>query len=192
MIRVNLLGLPKTKKRAPVVTMQGGRWIAFFVAVLVVVGAVQFLRYGHLRNEEQRLTKLVQDEQAEKSRLETVRSEYDRLLQQKELLVKRTEIIEGLKAKQAGPARLLDSIASTVTHTETLWLTNYEQVGPKVTIEGAALSAKAVADFMTHLKDSKAFSDMNLKETVQDPSEKELRKFLFTLNGELAEATPTT
>ncbi len=192
MIRVNLLGLPKRRKRAPVVTLQGGRSLALLIAVLVLVAIIQFIRYGRLQDDDKELSKLVLDRQTEKIRLEGVRSEYERLLKQKELLAKRTNIIEGLKAKQSGPARLLDALAGTVSDTDTLWLTNYEQTGQKVTIEGVAMSAKAVADFLTHLKESKAFSDMELKETFQDNTVKDLQKFLFTVNGQLASPPPTT
>lgn len=192
MIRVNLLGLPKKRVRAPVVTLQGGRSLALLVAVLMVIAAVQFLRYRKLGQDEALLTKLVRDRQAEKVRLEGVRTEYEKLLAQKELLAKRTNIIEGLKAKQSGPAKLLTALVNTVSNTDTLWLTNYEQVGQKVTIEGVALNAKAVADFLTHLKSSNAFSEMDLKETFQDSTEKDLQKFVFTVNGQLAPQSPIT
>jgi len=190
MIRVNLLGLPKPKKRAPVVVMDGARSAILLAVILVIVAAVQFVRYNRLQAETTRLEKLVQDERAEKARLEVIRAEYDRFAAQKELLLKRINIIEGLKAKQAGPSRLLATIASTVSNTDTVWLTNFEQAGQKITIEGAAFSPKAVADFLTQLKDSKAFSDVDLKETYQDSAVKELQKFLFTVNGELVEPAP--
>jgi Tfp pilus assembly protein PilN len=192
MIRVNLLGLPKPKKRAPMVVMDGARSAVLLVIVLLVVGAAQFFRYNRLQAEQKRLTKLVADETAEKARLELVRAEYDKFAAQKALLTKRINIIEGLKAKQAGPSRLLQTIASTVSNTDMLWLTLFEQAGQKVTIEGAAMSPKAVADFLTQLKDSKAFSDVDLKETYQDNTVKELQKFVFTVNGELVAPAPTT
>lgn len=192
MIRVNLLGLPKQVKRAPVVSIEGGRVLIIFALVCALIAGAQFFRYNMLQLEDQRLTEQIQESKAEKARLENVRAEYEKLLSQKELLVKRTEIIEQLKAKQAGPSKLLNALASTVGKTETLWLTHYEQTGTKVLIEGTAMSSKAVADFLTNIKDSKAFAEMDLKETFQDSAEKEIRKFDFTLNGQLASSTPTT
>ena len=192
MIRVNLLGLPKKKQHAPVVTLQGGRSLVLLLVVVILIAVVQVFRYGRLQQEDARLTILIRDQQTEKVRLEGVKLEFEKLVKQKELLAKRTNIIEGLNAKRSGPSKLLTALASTVSNTDTLWLTNYEQVGQKVTIEGIALSPKAVADFLTHLKDSKAFSEMDLKETVQDSAVKELQKFLFTVNGQLALQSPTT
>ena len=192
MIRINLLGLPKPKKRKPIVTLQGWRSLVLLAAVLMLTGVVQFLRYGRLQDDGKRIAKLIADRTAEKNRLEGVRSEYEKFSRQKELLQKRINIIEGLKEKQAGPARLLDTLASTVSSSDTVWLTNFEQSGKRVTIEGVAFSAKAVADFLTHLKESKAFSVMDLKETFQDNTVKDLRKFVFTVNGQLAGPEPKT
>jgi len=192
MIRVNLLGVPKPKRRAPVVTLQGGRSLALLVVVLVLVAVIQVFRYGRLQERDKTLTKLVRDRQTEKIRLEGVRTEYEKLLKQKELLAKRTDIIEGLKDKQTGPSHILDALATVVSDTDALWLTNYELSGQKVIIEGFAFSPRAVADFLTLLKDTKAFSEMDLKETFQDNTVKELRKFVFTLNWELAGSLPNT
>ena len=192
MIRVNLLGLPKPKKRAPVVTMEGSRSLILLLVVLALVVLVQFYRYGRLQTESTVLAKKVQDEQAEKLRLEGIRGAVEKFTSQKELLTKRINIIEGLKARQSGPARLLDMLADTVSKTDSLWLTSFEQAGQKITIEGMALNAKAVADFLTQLKESKAFSDVDLKETFQESPVKESQKFVFTVNGQLVGATPAT
>src|SRR3954470_11243771 len=116
MIRVNLLGLPKKKSRAPVVTLQGQRSIALLALIVVAVGAVQFYRFGKLQQEETRVTRLIRDRPAEKVRLEGVRGDYERLLKQKDQLAKRTNIIEGLKAKQSGPSKLLAMLVATVTN----------------------------------------------------------------------------
>jgi type IV pilus assembly protein PilN len=196
MIRVNLLGLPKPKKRVkPVITLDGGRLLVLLVVVLILVAVIQFMRYGRLQDEDKKFTRLIQDEQAEKVRLQGMRAEYEKFSQQKDLLTKRINIIEGLKAKQNGPMQLLNMIASTVSDTNSLWLTSFTQTGQRITIDGIALNAKAVADFMTHLKATKAFSDIELKETYQDAAGKEAReipKFLFTVNVQLANSAPTT
>jgi Tfp pilus assembly protein PilN len=156
------------------------------------VAGVEYLHYVRLQKQDKELTVQIQQLQAEKTRLEVIRADYEKFSRQKELLQKRIGIIEGLKAKQSGPMHLLETIATTVTHTDALWLTNFDQAGQKITIEGVALSAKAVADFLTQLKESKAFSEMDLKETMQDPAAKEIPRFTFTVNGQLASAAPNS
>jgi Tfp pilus assembly protein PilN len=164
------------------------------VVVLVLVAVVQFVRYGQLQSEQTKLTRMVQEGQAEKARLQGIRTEVEKFQSQKDLLQKRINIIEDLKAKQAGPVKLLDLLASTVTKVESVYLTNFDQTGQRVTIEGFARDPKAVADFLTQLKGTNTFSEMDLKETFQDANSKETQKFLFTVNGELATPvkTPTT
>ena len=192
MIRVNLLGLPKPKKRATAVSIEGGRTLGILAVVLLLVAGVEYFHYGRLQKQDRDLAVQIQQLQAEKTHLEVIRSDYDRFSRQKELLQKRIGIIEGLKAKQAGPMHLLDTLATTVTNSDMLWLTNFDQAGQKITIEGVALNAKAVADFMTQLKESKAFSEMDLKETFQEPSAKDIPRFNFTVNGLLANAAPNS
>jgi type IV pilus assembly protein PilN len=192
MIRVNLLGLPKPKKRAAAVSFEGGKTLGILAVVLLLVAGLEYVHYGRLQKLDKDLAVQVQKLQAEKTRLEVIRSDYERFSRQKELLQKRIGIIEGLKAKQAGPMQLLDTIATMVTHTDMLWLTNFDQAGQKITIEGVALSAKAVADFLTQLRESKAFSEMDLKETFQDPSAKDIPRFNFTVNGQLANPAPNS
>jgi Tfp pilus assembly protein PilN len=192
MIRVNLLGLPKPKRRAAAVSFEGGKTLGILGAVLLLVAGAEYFHYGRLQKQDKDLAVQIQKLQAEKSRLEVMRADYEKFSRQKELLQKRIGIIEGLKAKQAGPMNLLNTLATTVTHTDTLWLTNFDQVGQKITIEGVALSAKAVADFLTQLKESKAFSEMDLKETFQEPAAKDIPRFTFTVNGQLANAAPTS
>ena len=193
MIRVNLLGLPKPKrKRGAAVSFEGGKTLGILGAVLLLVAGVEYFHYGRLQKQDKELTVQIQERQAEKTRLEVIRADYERFSRQKELLQKRIGIIEGLKAKQAGPINLLNTLATTVTQTDMLWLTNFDQAGQKITIEGVALSAKAVADFLTQLKESKAFSEMDLKETFQEPTAKDIPRFVFTVNGQLAKSAPNS
>jgi len=82
MIRVNLLGLPKPKKRAPVVTLEGSRSLVLLIVVLVLVALVQFYRYGVLQEDEKKLAKTILDQQAEKIRLESIRGEVEKFAAQ--------------------------------------------------------------------------------------------------------------
>ena len=188
MIRVNLLGLPKARKRAraPVVTMEGSRSLILLVVVAVLVAGIQFYRYRSLQAENVRLGEEIQRLTAEKANLDRIKVEYETFSKRKELLTKRISIIEGLKAAQTGPVRLLNMLATTVANTDQLWLVAFEQIGRKVTIEGIAMNPKAVADFLTRLKSSRSFAEMDLKETLQDVNTKDMTIFTFTLNGELA------
>ncbi len=193
MIRVNLLGISrKTRKRlrAPVITLGGGLTLGLLVAVLVVVAAVQFFRYRGLQSEIAQLDQQIQSLQREKADLSRVQGEYETNLRRRDLLTQRINIIEGLRAKQSGPAQLLDALATTITASNAVWLIGFEQTGNQIKIEGVALSVKAVADLLTRLLGTQTFAAMDLTETSQDLAEKEFGKFNFVLTGQLAPPPP--
>ncbi|MBI3896061.1 MAG: PilN domain-containing protein [Acidobacteria bacterium] len=196
MIRVNLLGVGRAKKKraaiaAPTITLGGGRTLILLVVVLVAVAGMQYWRYRGLQSESAGLDTQKQQLEREKADLARIRAEYDTFSQRKDELTRRINIIEGLKAQQTGPINLLDMLSSTVSATDSLWLTAIEQAGQNLTIEGVALNARAVADFMTRLAASQMFSEVDLKEAFQDTSDRETVKFNFTLIGQLkAPASP--
>lgn len=194
MIRVNLLGVPRAKKRVrvPVITVGGRFALILLVVVLVAVAGLQYWRYRGLESEIARLDKQIEDLQREKADLSRIKSEYDTNIQRREQLTHRINVIEDLKARQAGPVQLLDVLATTVAATDSLWLTAFEQKGQTVTIEGVAMNVKAVADLLTRLKGTNLFADVDLKEAYQDASMQDITSFIFTLTGELAAPTLAT
>ena len=188
MIRVNLLGVAKAKKRrvrAPIIEPGGGLVLGLLFGVVVVVAAVQYYRYGKLVEEGIQLDQQVQRLTAEKAELAQVQAQYETFSRRKELLQARINIIEQLKAQQSGPVILLNTLASSVSATESLWLTGFQKTGTKVSVSGLALSMRAVADFMTRLKASNTFLDVNLKETAQETA-RGSQSFTFTVETELA------
>ena len=196
MIRVNLLGLPRAraKRRAhvPVVTVGGRLALILVVVVLVGVAAVQYWRYSGLLSEIARLDHEIEQLQREKADLGRLKAEYDTNMQRREQLTHRINVIEELKARQSGPAQLLNVLATVVSQAGSVWLTSFEQKGRNITIEGVALNVKAVADLLTRMKGSDLFSNVDLKEAAQDASVKDFTSFDFTLTGELAAPALTT
>ena len=93
-------------------------------------------------------------------------------------------MIDQLRADQAGPVNLLNTIGNTVNNTDAVWLVNMNESGSSIAIDGMALSTQAVANLMTNLKRSGYFKTVEIKETIQDPSFKQAQAFTFTLNCE--------
>ena len=56
--------------------------------------------------------------------------------------------------------------------------------GPNVAIDGTALSSDAVANLITNLQKTGYFKNIEIKETFQDDSVKEMQAFQFTLTCE--------
>lgn len=189
MIRVNLLGLPKQRKKSaramPTISMEGSRALILMIIVLVAVAGFQYYRYRGLQREGADLATKLQELERERADLSRIKEEYDRFSQRKELMTRRIGIIEELKARQTGPIKLLDVFASTVSQTESLWILSFEQTGDKISIEGETTNARAVADFMTRLFASQAFATVELAETAQDAGVKDAVRFLFKLEVQL-------
>src|SRR5205807_8468615 len=97
-------------------------------------------------------------------------------------------MIDQLRANQSGPVNVLYRIGNTVNGTEAGWLNNMKDLGTSVDIEGMALSTDAVANLMTNLQKTGFFKNIEIKETYQDDTFKEMQAFQFTLTCEKAKS----
>ena len=98
------------------------------------------------------------------------------------------DVIDQLRANQSGPVELLNSIGETVNNTEAVWLSTMKDMGNSVDIEGMALSTDAVANLIQNLQKSGHFKNIEIKETYQDESVREMQAFQFTLTCEKAKS----
>lgn len=195
MIRVNLLGVPKSKRRrvrAPMVLVApgGALILGVLLGILVLVAGVQWWRYNALQSESVQLNQKIQALQREKAELAQVQAQYETFSKRKDLLTARINIIEQLKSQQSGPVALLDTLASSVSASDAVWLTNFNKTGDKVSINGVALNMKAVADLITRLMSTGTFKELDLKQVQQDTAH-EYESFNFTLEAQLAGAAPS-
>jgi Tfp pilus assembly protein PilN len=71
-----------------------------------------------------------------------------------------------------------------VSRTDTLWLVSVERKGDALTINGAAGSLNAVANYITQLRRSGYFQSVEIKESHQDESNKTVQIFLFSLTAQ--------
>jgi len=94
-------------------------------------------------------------------------------------------VIDELKEAQKGPMNLLNLVADTVNKTDAVWLDAMTDDGKALDFTGMALSADAVADLMSNLRKTGAFKTVEIKETSQDSSVKELQAFKFELICEI-------
>ena len=80
--------------------------------------------------------------------------------------------------------RLFSNNDDTVNKTEAVWLNTMKDAGASIDIEGYALSSDAVATLIANLQKTGYFKNVEIKETSQDASIKEMQAFLFTLTCE--------
>lgn len=192
MIRINLLGIPRKTKggrrpSAPSIPGEGSS------TVVLIVGFVGLLLVGILGSwyyvTQMQRPKLQADLQkaiAENQRLADVKVRYEASQRKADMFKRRLKVIDDLKEAQKGPFEMLNRIADTVNKTDAVWLEAMTDDGKAIDFTGMALSADAVADLMSNLRKSGAFKSVEIKETAQDNTVKELQAFKFELICEKA------
>lgn len=163
-----------------------------FAAVLLVVLGVQYWRYTGLQAEGVVLDEQIQQLTEEEQRLAAIRARYDTNIARRDHLERRIAIINDLEERRSGPVPLLTMLATTVSNTESLWLTGFDQTGQSVLIEGIALNMDAVRYFLTQLQRTNTFSNVDMEEAREDSTAKEVKKVIFRFTAQLAAAAPAT
>jgi len=190
MIRINLLGQTRPKaSRRPVDT--GAAMPLVFIGAGILLGALFLFYFYHswqtqLNDENARIKQL----QSQKTELEQIKLQVEAFEKQKQVLQQRVGTIEQLQKDRVGAQELLDQIANTVSRAENLWLTSMTKKGSAVTLEGSSASINSVANFITALKRSGYFQNIEIKESKQDDRNTAVQTFLFTINVEIAPSGP--
>jgi len=190
MIRINLLGIPKTKRgkrpSAPVSTGEGPSTAMLIVVFIVLLGAGLYGWWFFVNKQKDQLTADLQKEQLENARLADVKRKYEDQKRKADQFEQRARIIDQLKQAQTGPVSLLNMVADTITKTDAVWLEAMTDDGRNIDFTGLALSPDAVANLMANLEKTGKFKTVEIKETSQDISVKELQAFKFELICEKA------
>jgi type IV pilus assembly protein PilN len=196
MIRINLLGVPKPKssKKASAVTMPtfdvGGAFSPLLkvAAVVAIAGVINVGYWYRLDREKKSLeVKMRQAEQTNRE-LADIKARYLERQKQADAYKRRVDVIDQLRAGQAGPVSLLATIGETVNHTEAVWLSSLQDQGTSVAINGMALSNEGVANLITNLQKTGYFKNIEIKESIQDATIKDMQAFQFTLTCEKAKS----
>jgi type IV pilus assembly protein PilN len=187
MIRINLLGISKPRRRSGVavpaaIKAPNVAMIAGVLAVLTLGG--NYAWYWMLSHEASQIKVQMQREDEKNRRLADVRARYTELEKQKNEYEHRVNVINELAKKKQGPADLLSTVADTVNRTDAVWLKSMKEDGSAIDLEGMALSVNAVATLMQNLRNTGYFRSVEIKETFQDDTVKEVQAFAFTLTCE--------
>lgn len=172
MLRINLLPVRKIKQQ-----FFAKQQLKFFgiaagalLLVLLVYGWILFSTVDSLMTENKRL-------EARKQELAKILDEIKELEKKKDLIKKQTETIKNLAKTSALTAHLLDAVAKE-TPNERMWLTNIDQSGNTMKIDGMALDNQTVAEYMKKLEDSPYISDVTLTDSrLQNYSGRNLKSF---------------
>jgi Tfp pilus assembly protein PilN len=195
MIKINLLETAKGKgKRGggsgpSMPTMELGDMGSPKLKVLVMVVLVGLVNLG-IWYRSDRLSKeiAVKMKVAEQKNRELadVKARFIERQNQANAYKRRVDVIDGLRANQLGPVNLMAMMGETVNNTEAVWLSRMDDQGSTVNLEGMALSPDAVANLIANLQKTGFFRTVEIKETYQDDTVKDMQAFQFTLTCDKA------
>jgi type IV pilus assembly protein PilN len=160
MIRINLLSQKEAQLAAGRRRQVSIALLSATLALLVMV--VPYVLQGL---EMSRLQTEIDDLSAEVAKLNQQAREVRDLERRRAELKAKLEVIDQLKAKRVGPARMLADLSGATP--EKLWLIDFTDVGSVATVTGMALDNQTIATFMRQLQDSKYFYEVDLVETSQ-------------------------
>ncbi|MGA7218523.1 MAG: PilN domain-containing protein [Candidatus Sulfotelmatobacter sp.] len=193
MIKINLLENSKGKSKRggggnpAMPTMEMGDFGSPKLKVLIVVLVAGLLNFGYwyrLDQQEKSIAKQIAAADQKNRELSDVKARYLERQRQADNYKRRVDVIDSLRAGQGGPVNLLAMLGETVNGTEAVWLSKMDDQGANVSLEGTALSANAVASLISNLQKTGFFKAVEIKETYQDDTIKDMQAFQFTLTCE--------
>jgi Tfp pilus assembly protein PilN len=195
MIRINLLGAQKGKNKrsaaSSAAVMEVGDVGSPKLKVLVVLVLAALVNVGYwyqLDKQHRDIAAKMDVAMRKNAELADVKARYLERQREAENYKRRVDVIDQLRAAQSGPVDLLNTVGQTVNNTEAVWLNSMKDQGASIDIDGMALSTDAVASLISNLQKTGHFKNIEIKETYQDDSYKEMQAFNFTLTCEKAKS----
>jgi Tfp pilus assembly protein PilN len=174
MIKINLLLARKEKRKAAF----GKELIVLIVSVVLLLGTLVFIQWELSKKKEDtyaQITKTRNDIAYYKS----LTTEVEKKKEEQRMLQNRLDIINSLRKQKASPAKVLDELS--IDKPEKLQLESLKKEGTKLGMEGIALDDETIANFMTSLRKSKLFKNVDLVVSEQvEQSKMKFKKFILS------------
>jgi type IV pilus assembly protein PilN len=174
MIKINLLLARKEKKKV------GMRKELIILVLAVALLFVLLIVIQRITDKEMEDT-LVQISETKKeiNYYKSLMTEVTKAKEAQKILQDKLNIINSLRKGKASPARVLDELS--IDKPEKIQVESLKKEGSKLGIEGIALDDETVANFMTNLRKSKLFKNVDLIVTEQTEQSKiKLKKFVLS------------
>lgn len=178
MIKINLLIARKEKRK------MGGRKdiVVFVVALVCLTGLLLFLQWRIGKVREDTFAK-IQKTKEDIKYYEMLISQAQKDKENQKTLQEILDVIRSLRKEKSFASRVLDEVS--VQKPEKLQLESMKKEASKLQIEGVALDDETVANFMTNLRKSRVFRNVDLVGSEQfEQSKVKLKK--FTLSCEIS------
>jgi Tfp pilus assembly protein PilN len=154
------------------------------LAIVVIVGLANLGYWYRLDHETQAIAAKMKVAEQKNRELADVKARFLERQTQANAYQRRVDVIKQLHEGQTGPVNLMAMLGETINNTEAIWLNKMDDTGPSVNLEGMALSTDAVANLIANLQKTGFFRTVEIKETYQDETIKDMQAFQFTLTCE--------
>jgi Tfp pilus assembly protein PilN len=161
-IRINLAPVEARTRRGPGFSFPVPSFnlgILFGILYVLAAGSIGYY-WLSLQAEETRVIADVDRLTRELSSLKATLGQGAAVKGQLTEVKRRVDILEELTKGQARPIALLDTFADTVPRD--LWITSLEQKESVLKLSGTAFTTTAVSDFMSNLKGTGKFKDVDI------------------------------
>lgn len=171
MMRINLLGVPKTV--APTAVVEGEPAVAseaFIVGgvLFVALFLVTVIFYWSLSRDITSLTQDLQAQKTEQARLAGVRAQVAQYELQLNELKRQQTVIHDLQNSRTGPVELMQALGLTADKSNDLYLLSVNTSGDRLVLDGQANTPDSIANFMAALSQSGSFDDVQLRKSYED------------------------
>jgi type IV pilus assembly protein PilN len=174
MIKINLLKARKEKKRIGV-----RKEMVVFILAMVVLLALLFVVHWFIGSEKEKTVAQITNTKKEIEYYKSLRTEFEKAKEQQKILQDKLNVINMLRKEKASPAKVLDELS--IDKPEKVYFESVKKDGSRLGIEGVALDDETVANFMTNLRKSKLFKNVDLIVTEQiEVSKIPLKKFILS------------
>jgi len=183
MIRINLLGQARPKATKSAVPLEATVQLIFVLVALAASFLVLGITYYQQKSELDKTNAKISALRAEKASLEQVKQDVERFESQKTVLQQRIDVIEQLQKNRTGGQDLLQMVANTVVRVDELWLTNLSRSTNALNVEGEAGSINAVANFITQMKRSGYFDNVEIQEAKENDVRPGVETYSFKMTA---------
>ena len=174
MIKINLLLARKEKKRVGL----RKEIVVLILSVVLLVALIILFQWRLEKETEETLAKISKTKK-DIAYYKSLTTEVEKKKEEQKMLQNRLNIINSLRKEKATPAKVLDELS--IDKPEKLHLESLKKDGSKLRIEGIALDDETIANFMTNLRKSKLFKNVDLIVSEQvEQSKVKLKKFILS------------
>jgi len=173
MIKINLLREGKGRGEGPRRGKKELLVLILSVGLLLVLFGVDQWRVSKAMEET---SAEIANAEKEIARFQALYAELTRAKEAQKNLQEKLNVINTLRKEKAVPAKVLDELS--IDKPDKIQLESVKKAGDKLSIDGIALDDETIANFMTNLRKSKLFKNVDLIVSQQiEVSKIKLKKF---------------